>query len=297
MTEFAFLHIVYLYLILIQQGEVITLDSDIKDIIRRRRSVRTYNGEVLRPDDKQKLSEFLRMVENPFGIPIEFRLLDAKEYGLTSPVIIRANEYVAAKVSQVQQSEIAFGYSFEKFCLFAESIGIGTVMLAATINRSAFEKAMNLKPTEVMPVASPVGYPADKQSIREVLMRKTIKADERLPFDVIFFENSFSQSLQLGHAGMFQDALEMTRLAPSAGNKQPWRVVVCGNKVHFYEKKTLAMSKNALIDIQKVDIGIALSHFDLTMKESGVTGSFAINNPGLEKDEQTEYIVTYEVMR
>ena len=259
--------------------------------------MRTYSGESLRSEDRKKLDEFLKTLGNPFGIPVEFRFLDATEHDLSSPVIVGADTYVAAKVARAPQSLIAYGYSFESFCLFAESSGIGTVMLAGTLNRSAFEKAMNVKDAEVMPVASPIGYPADKQSVREKLMRKGIKADERLRFDTLFFENSFAQGLTPENAGQFHDALEMARLAPSAGNKQPWRAVVCGDKVHFYEKKAKAMSNNPLGDIQKVDVGIALAHFDLTLKESGIDGSFTVCDPGFEADDSIEYIVTYEVMR
>lgn len=269
--------------------------ASVKDIIRRRKSVRTFSGKALSSEDRQKLKEFLKALDNPFGVSVEFRFLDAKEHDLSSPVIVGTDEYIAAKVSRVPQSEIAYGYSFEIFCLFAESLGIGTVMLAATISRSTFEKAMEIKDTEVMPVASPIGYPADKQSVRERLMRKGIKADERLPFETLFFENSFAQGLTPEHAGQFRDALEMARLAPSAGNKQPWRAIVCGDKVHFYEKKTKAMSNNPLGDIQKVDVGISLAHFDLTLKENGINGCFTVKDPGFETDDSIEYIVTYEV--
>lgn len=271
------------------------MDTSIKDIIRRRKSVRTFNGEALRAEDKQKLDEFLKGLDNPFGVPVEFRFLNVKEHGISSPVILGTEDYIAAKVSRTSGSEIAFGYSFEKFCLYAESLGIGTVMLAATISRNAFEKALEVKVNEVMPVASPIGYPSDKRSVRESLMRKGIKADERLPFETLFFDGSFDKGLTSDSAGQFRDALEMVRLAPSAGNKQPWRVVVCGDTVHFYEKKTKAMSNNTLGDIQKVDIGIALAHFDLTLKESGTSGHFLASDPGFETDKMTEYIVTYEV--
>ena len=87
-----------------------------------------------------------------------------------------------------------------------------------------------------------------------------------------FFEGTFTESLTPEHAGQFRDALEMVRLAPSAGNKQPWRAVICGEKVHFYEKKSMA--DNPLGDIQKLDMGIALVHFDLTMEENGTGGRF-----------------------
>ena len=87
----------------------------------------------------------------------------------------------------------------------------------------------------------------------------------------------------------------MVRLAPSAGNKQPWRAVVCGDRVHFYEKKTKSMSNNSLGDIQKVDVGIALAHFDLVLKEAGTDGRFMVEDPGFKVDDLMEYIITYEV--
>ena len=55
------------------------------------------------------------------------------------------------------------------------------------------------------------------------------------------------------------------------------------------------MSNNPLGDIQKVDVGIALAHFNLTLKENGIGGSFAVEDPGFEKDDSIEYIITYEV--
>ncbi len=126
-------------------------------------------------------------------------------------------------------------------------------------------------------------------------MRKGIKADERLPFEALFFEDSFMKGLTSERAGQFCDALEMVRLAPFAGNKQPWRAVVCGDVVHFYEKKVKAMSFNELGDIQKVDVGIALAHFNLTLQEAGISGCFVIADPGFDVEDSIEYIVTYEV--
>lgn len=271
------------------------MNAPIQDIIRKRKSVRTYNGDALRPEDRKQLENFVQTAKNPFDILVEFRFLDAQKYELTSPVISGTNTYVAAKVKRVSQFGIACGYSFESFCLFAKSLGIGTVMLAGTLSRNAFEAAMDVSDTEVMPVASPVGYPADKMSVRERIMRKGVQADTRLPFETLFFERSFEKALTPNRAGRFKEALEMVRLAPSAVNKQPWRVVVCDDTVHFYEKKAKALQNNPLGDIQKVDIGIALSHFDLTLKESGASGNFIANDPELTTDELTEYIVSYEL--
>ena len=93
-------------------------------------------------------------------------------------------------------------------------------------------------------------------------------------------------------AGVFSDALEMARWAPSATNRQPWRAIVCGDTVHFFEKQTL--KESALGDIQKLDVGIALAHFDLTMREDGHAGHFIDANPGFSLPEGTHYIISYE---
>ena len=261
----------------------------VTDLIRQRKSIRTFDGQPLSVEDRSALETYTASPTNPFSVPITFRLLDVKEYGLSSPVIVGADTYLAAKVEKVPNFEIAYGYSFEKVCLYALSRGIGTVMLAASLSRAAFEKAMAVKDGEVMPVASPVGYPAEKKSIRESLMRKGLKADARKPFDQLFFEGDFSHSLP--QADFYAKALEMARWAPSAGNGQPWRAVVDGDSVHFYEAKS--MKNSPLGDIQKVDVGIALAHFDMTLEEEGVRVAYSFSDPGIPTPENTHYIVTY----
>lgn len=241
------------------------MDRPIRDLIRSRGSVRTFDGKPLSQDDLEKLEAFLKAPSNPFGVPVDFRILGAKEYGLSSPVIIGADTYLAAKVARVEHYELAFGYSFENACLYALSLGIGTVMLAASLNRDAFEKTMEVQLGEVLPVASPIGYPAEKKSVRETLMRRGLKADDRLPFETLFFEGSFEKGRTKDEIGLFDEAL--ARWAPSAANQQPWRAVIDGNTVYFFEHRS--MKDNTLGDIQKVDVGIALCHFDLTMQEDG----------------------------
>lgn len=263
-----------------------------KEMIKQRKSVRTFDEKTLSDEDRKNLENYIHSLTNPFDIPIDFRLLDAKEHQLTSPVIVGEHTYLAAKVKKEGTFEIAFGYSFEKACLYAQSLGIGTVMLAASLSRSTFEKAMNVQSDEILPTASPVGYPAEKRSIREKLMRKGLKADERVPFGELFFEGSFDKALTKEAAGEYAEALEMARLSPSAANKQPWRAVVDGNRVHFYEQKS--MKDSALGDIQKVDVGIALCHFDLVMEESGAHGRFSFEDPQIKVPENVYYIVSYE---
>ena len=57
--------------------------ATLKDIVRGRRSVRTFDGNPVSPEDREKLGEYINAgITNPFGIPAEFVLLAAEEYGL-----------------------------------------------------------------------------------------------------------------------------------------------------------------------------------------------------------------------
>ena len=238
--------------------------------MQSRRSVRTFDGTPLHAEDAKAILDFAEKVENPYDIPIAWRMLDAKEHGLSSPVIVGTDTYIAGKLLKVPHAEEAFGYTFEKVVLFAESRGIGTTWIAGTMNRSAFEKAMHLSDGEVMPCVSPLGYPAKKMSLRESMMRKGIKADSRLPFETLFFDGAFDTPLLPEKAGAFRVALEAVRLAPSAVNRQPWRVVAAGDAVHFYEKSAKGYVSADGWDVRRIDMGIALAHFELAAKESGL---------------------------
>ena len=267
----------------------------IMEAIRSRRSVRTFDGTALRQEDAQKIIAFAEKVENPYDIPITWKLLDAKKYGLNSPVIVGTDLYIAGKMPRVPHAEEAFGYTFEKVVLFAESIGVGTTWIAGTMNRAAFERAMDLSAGEVMPCVSPLGYPAKKMSLRESVMRKGVKADNRLDFGLLFFEGSFDRPLDKNKVGKLAEAFEAVRLGPSAVNKQPWRIVVCGDRMHFYEKRSKGYVSENEWDIQKIDMGIALSHFALAAEECGCSLSFEICDPGLAGLGDAVYIASYTV--
>lgn len=267
----------------------------IEELIKNRRSVRTFDGRGVNGEDLEKLSSFMEKIENPYQIPVEFKLLDAKEQKLSCPVVSGTNIYVGAKVRRMPHIEEAFGYSFEMLVLYAWSLGIGTVWIGGTMDRAAFERAMELKEDEMMPCVSPLGYPAKKMALKENMMRKAVKADSRLPFETLFFDDAFDVPLSKEKAGKLAGPLEMVRWAPSAVNKQPWRAVVDKNAVHFYLKKNKGFSNEAAGNLQKVDLGIALCHFALAAKESGLDISFGIHDPGIAAGADTEYIGTYQI--
>ena len=261
--------------------------------IKARKSVRTFDGEPLSAETLAQLEDFIQKDENPFGIPITYRVLDRRRDGVSSPVIVGADTYIAAKYRKQEDAELGFGYSFERLVLYATSLGLGTVWLAATIDRKAFERALEVAPDEVMPAVTPVGHAAEKRSMRESLMRRNMKSDSRAPFESLFFAGDFTHPLSAEKAGHLLEPLQLVRWSPSATNKQPWRIVVDGKNVHFYEHKTRGYARESTGDIQKVDMGIAACHFEIAAQELGIEGAFRKCDPGITAPDGTGYITTY----
>lgn len=260
---------------------------NIKEIIQTRKSVRTFDGRPITPEDKDKLCAYIKTIENPYDIPVEFVWLDKDEYGLSSPVITNEAAYIAGKVKRVPHCEEAFGYSFEKFVLFAWSLGIGTTWIGGTMQREMFEKTANTVDDELMPIVTPLGYPAAERAEVDVKLRSVVRGDERLPQSELFYDGDFSTPLTDKDALVL---LELVRWAPSAANRQPCRIVKDGNRYHFYERCPVENRSAAAWDVQKIDVGIAICHL-----MSVTDGQFSISDPGIAIDVETEYIATVTV--
>lgn len=262
------------------------------EIVKSRRSVRTFDGKPLSAEDREKIERFIETIVNPYDIPVEFVLLDAKEQGLSSPVLTGETLYVTPKVEKVPHAEEAFGFSFEKLVLFAWSLGIGTTWIGGTMKREVFEQAAGLSDGEMMPCVTPLGYPAARHSIRETLMRKGVGADTRMPAEKIFFDREWGAGLPPEKQAQTAELIEMVRWAPSAVNKQPWRVIVCGRDFHFYEKRDKGYISEKTGDLQRIDVGIALCHFTAGLEEKGEKPEIILEDPGFAIPENAEYIAT-----
>ncbi|MBQ2895736.1 MAG: nitroreductase family protein [Oscillospiraceae bacterium] len=261
------------------------------DSIRSRRSVRGFDG---REPDMATLETLLQSeTANPFGIPVSYKLLRADEHGLSCPVVSGTELYIGGRIQKGPRSNEAFGYSFERLILAATAMGLGTVWLGGTMNRDAYERAMELAEGEMMPCATPIGYMAKKMSIKESVMRRAIRADGRQPFETLFFRDDFFTPLTPAEAGALAEPLEMVRLAPSAVNRQPWRVLLREGEVHFYLKRAKAFDGGEL-DMQRIDMGIALCHFELSARAAGLEPVFSQAAPDINAGE-LEYIASYRI--
>jgi nitroreductase len=291
-------------------GEVRAMGNSIPvtEIISQRYSCRTYLKKPISGTDREELERYLAaMREGPFGGAARFRLMAASEEDLNSlrdlgtyGMIKNAPGFIAGAVKKTGKNLEDYGFLLERIVLFATGLGLGTCWLGGTFNRSGFARSMSLADDEVLPAVLALGYAADRPSVRDSLIRFTAGSKKRNHWGSLFFHGGFDTPLADETAGVYREPLEMARLAPSASNKQPWRVVRGGGDegFHFYLQRTKGYDRGIRLvggqDLQRVDMGICMSHFEASAREAGLTGKWTMADPRIGMPgEGCEYVATW----
>ena len=145
-----------------------------------------------------------------------------------------------------------------------------------------------------MPAISPLGYPKDQRSLVDGLFRWMAASKSRKSWGEIFYLQNIASPLSKQEAGKYACPLEMVRLAPSASNKQPWRIVKEENSFHFFLKRNKGYGRIFQKDsLQDIDMGIAMSHFEVSAQELNLPGNWREDPPDIPV-EDWEYIASWK---
>ena len=254
-------------------------------LIKSRYSVRSYEDKVLSDELIEDIEEYVNNLDNPFNIKVRIRLIKKEKYdGVvrlgTYGIVKGANYYLIGACENKKFGLEALGYTFERAILYCTSLGLGTVWLGGTFSKSSFKKTINLREDEILPIVSPVGYKSENKSFLGSLIKSN--KNNRKEFSSLFFDKNF-KCLQIENDEIYKEVLEMVRLAPSSMNSQPWRIVKDEENLHIYT--------NGKRNMNKIDIGIALCHIDLYMKEKEIYGEFEFLD--LKGNGENKYVVSW----
>jgi hypothetical protein len=109
----------------------------------------------------------------------------------------------------------------------------------------------------------------------------------------LFFDDQLNNPISREAAGNLSIPLEMVRIAPSASNKQPWRIVRKGDAFHFCLSRTAGYGGVFKgIDLQRIDIGIAMAHFEHSSRELGVNGDWKVMDHGMALPGGVQYVIS-----
>jgi len=271
-------------------------------LIRQRSSRRTYRPVEL-PDEmiaqiRQSLDTFST---GPLGTEIRFHLIDRADLILkkiklgTYGFIQGARYFIAGSVIPGKIPFLDYGYCLEKIILAMTGMGLGTCWLGGTFDRSEFARAISLPNGHSIPAVTPVGFATPIRGLGDQIIRLSAGSANRLPWKKLFFDHELGHPLSQSETGDLAHLLEAVRLAPSASNRQPWRIFRDGNLFHFCLSRTPGyLNKYISADLQMVDMGIAMSHWDLAAAEKGIKTSWIGEKPPSIQAEP-EYIITSRI--
>ena len=285
-----------------------TFAHPVEELVKQRFSCRSYLSQPVEEQTRQRLADYAAALQTgPFGAQIRFELVAAREKDQkairtlgTYGFIKGATGFIIGVIQDEEKNLEDFGYLMESIILFATDMGLGTCWLGGTFTKGSFSQRVSPRPGELIPAVVAMGYCAKKQHGFDAIIRNSAGAERRLSWEKLFFDSRFGVPLSREAAGDYATALEMVRRAPSASNKQPWRIIKDGNMWHFFLQRTPGYREGMLVrlftvaDMQRIDMGIAMCHFELVARDHGLDGRWEMNAPDIGKtDEFSEYTVSW----
>lgn len=269
--------------------------SNIK-IIGKRISIRSFSADPLAKDIRD---EILRIVNKKrtglFGTNHQLSLIDIKDKNtetlgkMTSYGFIKgASLFFGGYSDPDDRAVIDYGYCFQEALLELTVLGLGTCWLGGTFGRGFVAKALNLPGGKVIPAISPIGRSLPKPVVTDRLVRLVARSSNRKATGKLFFSFDEQKGLEPlimeNLSTQERTVLGAIRLAPSASNRQPWRIILHDGLFHLYwdfNERYNSMIKS--FNIQALDMGIALCHIVMASEELQLGVRFRFDEPNLPK--------------
>ncbi len=187
-----------------------------------RSSIRKFRMEALPDRVLEKTVSFYSGLTPLYpGIGTEIGITEniAGKRGLQGLFGVAAPYYLTFYSEKRDHAETNAGYLLEQISLFLLTLGVGSCFLGGTGITGA-PKTRNGKTAVIsMAFGKPLGRP-----IRNHTEAKRLRMEELC----VFKDRPTRWMTQV---------LEAARLAPSASNRQPWRFVVVGSRIHIFSRR------------------------------------------------------------
>jgi nitroreductase len=278
--------------------------------ILHRRSIRTFENIPLKQEHVELINEYLsreELLKGPFDRSFRIEFIDRGPMKKNANIgtygyVKDPQAYLVGMAENDKITLFEIAYVFHGLVLFLTAEGIGTCWLGGIFNQNDVRASIYVAENEIVPAISPIGYIKDGTHLFGKLAKKILKPHKRKPVEEIAFLGDFNTPFN-NQQDLLYDVIYLATLAPSAQNKQSWRVVVSEDysKVHLYVKFKLKKQihdrfRGYACPPEYLDIGIFYRHFELAMKSHGINGKLELDDPGLElPSDDIEYIISWKM--
>ncbi len=273
------------------------------EAIQNRKSVREYKEVSLSQKDRQIIDEVCQSAPNLFAdTKVNFTFLENgadvadKLEGTAgySGVMIRAPHYLLITAPKHETMYKSTGYAGEYIILELTKHNLGTCWIDGTSKSDKIKELLELDGDDVVIALISVGYPLYENKGSKIFDKNTDESSSyttssgyanidakqkektfsnRLPIEELSYLKIWGSKVsseELEKRG-YDKAFYYMRLAPSWGNRQPWRFILDGMKI------ILVIEKGRFDDnyLEELDAGIAMQYFFLSMSASGLVGRWS----------------------
>ena len=282
------------------------------EAIQQRRSIRNYSDKPIPQEIIDKINEYINskeLMSGPFGIRFKIVVLQKKmgDAPGTYGYIKNAPAVLAGVANYEKYTLFELAFVFHRLVLYLVSQGLQTCWVGASFKHDDIVEAGGVEENEIVPAIAFFGYQKVNENGKrqkhtfEKIMLRGLKPHNRHPFEEFGCLHDFSTPLTEETAGIFAEALNIAKLAPSAQNKQSWRVVVDDDStIHFYVEKQLMHMvgkgfRKYACPPEYIENGIFACHFAIYMKDKGIDGHFVIADPNIPLPTNNhEYMVSWK---
>ncbi len=129
------------------------------ELMKERHSVRQYKDISISKEDAQKLKEKIEEVNKKSGLDFKLVLNDKFAFGGLLPKygsFRNANNYIICAGDKVPDFEEKYGYYGEELVIYAQSLGLNTCWVGATVSKKVVK--LKMKPSETLGCVIAIGY-------------------------------------------------------------------------------------------------------------------------------------------
>lgn len=261
------------------------MNNDIYKAIFKRKSVRKFKDEKI---SNEQLSQIEKLIQKTEALDdtIDLRVFLVKEGEKVHKIMnglignfgkVTAPHYLVVTSENVEGNRTNAGFAVENIVLNLTSMGIASCWLGGHVKDNDVQRVLNLQKTQKPLVLIALGYAENESNA----FRQHESEFKRKKLSQLA-EGSFDDSRK-------KKLLEAARLAPSAANTQPWRFFVNKSQIDVYcDESGNFIKKKFLGKINRLDVGIALSHSKIAAENSGE--KINIVDKGLIDKDQMVYI-------
>ena len=217
---------------------------ELKKYITQRKSTRSYTDTPLDAETLKKIEDFISTIKPLYPqIKTQTKIVSKKD-------VRSLMKWLPPQVLAIYSEEKDglyenIGFMFQQLDLYFHSIGLGSCWIG--LGKTHKEVSADIQGMKFV-ILLAFGYPQDTS------FRLSAKDFKRKSLTEISDISDYS--------------LEPARLAPSAVNSQPWYFVTDGDYIHTYQNKRSLVAPKMLKNMNRIDMGIALSHMYVSNPDS-----------------------------